>query len=46
MNGRGIGPGGIRDHFQMSLSRRTTGIAMRPTHVYQDVRTVKKDIAM
>jgi hypothetical protein len=43
-NGRGIGPGGMRSHFQMSLSRITQGMAARPARVYQEPSADRKDI--
>lgn len=44
MKGRGVGPGGIRYHVQMSLRRTATGMAMRPTQVYQELSADRIDI--
>lgn len=42
MNGSGVGPGGMRDHFQMSLRRIKSGIARTPTKAYQRSNTGRK----
>ena len=39
-----MGPGGMRYHVQMSLRRITTGMAIRPTQVYQEVSADRIDI--
>lgn len=44
MKGRGVGPGGMRYHVQMSLRRITTSMAIRPTQVYQEVSADRIDI--
>jgi hypothetical protein len=46
MNGRGVGPGGMRYHAQISLRRMLTGMAMRPAQVYQEDSAERKDIAI
>jgi hypothetical protein len=44
MNGMGIGPGGMRDHFQMSARRIKSGIAATPAKAYHEVKIGMKDM--
>jgi hypothetical protein len=43
-NGMGIGPGGMRDHFQISPRRIKSGIAMTPANEYHEVNIWMKGI--
>jgi hypothetical protein len=44
-NGRGVGPGGMRHHFQISLIRIKSGTSAIPAKGYHELRIEKSDMA-